>query len=201
MTQDVIQEASAAVTEFSQFIEMHTEQWTAENKLGHFNDWPLGVEFNTELIVRLKQAQRGRLALIRLFADGKVVSYQLCFSFGNRWYWRLPARIVGPDWDKFALGRIGLIKEIEMAITEGVQEIEAGAGHYDYKIKLGGEEHPLYSLLVARKSQFSRWRVLLFLRLSNILHFCYYKVWFNRLAPKLPLKRRPLWNLWIRTRL
>jgi CelD/BcsL family acetyltransferase involved in cellulose biosynthesis len=199
MTQDVVQDANTAKNEFDVFVRMHAEQWNAEGKLGHFNDWPMGTEFNARQVV--EQAAKGRLRLLRLFANGKVVSYQICFAFVKRWYWRLPARVVGPDWDKFALGRIGLIKEIEIAIAEGVQEIEAGAGHYDYKIKLGGEEHPLYSLLVVRKGRFSRCRARLFMKLSNLLHFCYYRIWFNRLAPKLPLKRRPLWNLWIRTRL
>jgi CelD/BcsL family acetyltransferase involved in cellulose biosynthesis len=199
MTQDVIADESTAGFEFEKFIQMHTEQWKAQGKLGHFQDWPLGVQFNTRMV--LKQAQRGRLRLLRLLADGKVVSYQLCYAFGDRWHWRLPARLMCSDWDKYGLGRIGLIKEIEMAITEGVREIEAGAGHYDYKIKLGGEEHPLFTFLLVKKQLFCRCRALLFSKLSNILHFCYYRIWFNRLAPKLPFKRQPLWKLWIRTRL
>lgn len=199
MTQDVIQDEAIVSSEFEKFVQMHTEQWKAEGKLGHFNDWPLGIEFNTKLVIR--QARKGRLRLIRLLADGKVVSYQLCYAFGKRWYWRLPARVVGPDWDKFALGRIGLIKEIEMVIAEGVQEIEAGAGHYDYKIKLGGEEYPLYTFLLIRNRLLCRWRAFLFLKLSNILHFCYYRIWFLRLAPKLAFSRRPIWKLWIRARL
>lgn len=199
MTQDVIQNEANACSEFEKFVQMHTAQWESEGKLGHFHDWPHGVEFNTMLVI--EQAKHGRLRLIRLLADGKVVSYQLCYAFGNRWYWRLPARLVGSDWDKYALGRIGLIREIEMAISEGVQEIEAGAGHYEYKTKLGGKEYPLYTILLVRKKMFCQWRAFLFLGLSRWLHFCYYRAWFNRLAPKLFFKRRRLWKLWIRTRL
>jgi len=199
MTQDVIQVTASADAEFKEFVQMHRKQWEAEGKLGHFNDWPKGVDFHARLVN--EQAIKGRLRLIRLLMDGKVVSYQLCYAFGNRWYWRLPARIIGPDWDKYALGRIGLIKEIEMAIAEGVQEIDAGSGHYDYKIKLGGQEHFLYSILLTRKQPFCRLRAFLFLKFSRVLHFFYYRVWFNRLAPKLPFKRKPLWKLWIRTRL
>jgi CelD/BcsL family acetyltransferase involved in cellulose biosynthesis len=199
MTQDVIADESTAGFEFEEFIQMHTEQWRAQGKLGHFHDWPLGVQFNTRMV--LEQAKRGRLRLLRLLADGKVVSYQLCYAFGDRWHWRLPARLVDSDWDKYGLGRIGLIKEIEMALTEGVREIEAGAGHYDYKIKLGGKEYPLYTILLVRKQWLPRLRALIFANLSSLLHFCYYRMWFNRIAPKLPFKRRPLWKLWIRTRL
>ena len=199
ITQDVIQAEPIASCEFENFVQMHTAQWKAEGKLGHFHDWPFGSEFNAKMVI--EQAKQGRLRLIRLLADGRVVSYQLCYAFGNCWYWRLPARPVGTDWDKYALGRIGLIKEIEMAIAEGVQEIEAGAGHYEYKVKLGGEEHPLYSIMLVRKKLFCQWRAFLFSRFSMLLHLCYYRIWFLRLAPKLPFKRRPLWKLWIRTRL
>ncbi|NTU73057.1 GNAT family N-acetyltransferase [Candidatus Roizmanbacteria bacterium] len=199
MTQDVIQDEAIASAEFEKFVQMHTEQWETEGKLGHFNDWPKGVEFHSRLVNG--QVRKGRLRLLRLLVEGKVVSYQLCYAFGKRWYWRLPARVVGPDWDKYALGRIGLIKEIEMAIIEGVKEIEAGPGHYDYKIKLGGTEYPLYTFLLTRTQRSCRWRAFLFLKLSSVLHFFYYRVWFNRLAPKLPFKRKPLWKLWIRTRL
>ncbi len=199
ISQDIIQDETTAFTEFGKFVLMHNKQWEAEGKLGHFNDWPLGEAFNTSLIAA--QANQGRLKLVRLLADDKVVSYQLCFVFGKRWYWRLPARLIGPEWNRFALGRIGLIKEIEMAITEGIRYIEAGAGHYDYKVKLGGKEYPLYTILIANSNMICRWRVSLFLKLSSVLHLCYYRIWFNRLAPKLPFKRRPLWKLWIRTRL
>ncbi len=46
-----------------------------------------------------------------------------------------------------------------------------------------------------------RLRASLFASLSRLLHLCYYRIWFSRLAPRLPFKRRPLWKLWIRTRL
>lgn len=199
VTQDVVQDETTAITEYEKFVLMHNKQWEAEGKLGHFNDWPLAEAFNAKLVT--EQAKHGRLRLIRLLANDKVVSYQLCFSFGNRWYWRLPARLVGPEWSKFGLGRIGLIKEIELAIAEGVEEIEAGAGHYDYKVKLGGVEHNLRSILAANSKKTCQLRASLFLRLSRVLHFVYYRVWFCRFAVMLPFNRKPLWQLWIRSRI
>ena len=88
ITQDVIKDETRARSEFEKFVQMHNAQWEAEGKLGHFNDWPLGVEFNTKILI--EHAKRGKLRLLRLIADGKVISYQLCYVFGNRWYWRLP---------------------------------------------------------------------------------------------------------------
>ncbi len=199
MTQEVITDEIAVKHEFGKFVQMHSEQWRSEGKLGHFDDWPLGTEFCARMVV--EQAKRGRLRLIRLLADGKAVSYQLCYVFAGRWHWRLPARLVGSDWRKYGLGRIGLIKEIEIALAEGIHEIEAGAGHYDYKVKLGGKEFPLYVIMLIRKQLFCRLRASLFVSLSSLLNYCYYRIWFTRIAPKLPFKRRPLWMLWIRTRL
>lgn len=199
VTQDIISDATLAKEEFDEFIRMHAEQWQAEGKLGHFCDWPNGVEFNSTLVSEM--ARRGRLRLVRLLFDGNVVSYQYCFAFGRRWYWRLPARAVGPSWNKFALGRVGLAKEIELAIAEGIEEIEAGVGHYDYKVKLGGKEYPLYTFLIVRNGLFRYLRACFFIKFSKAIHLIYYRIWFNRLAPKLPFNRSALCKLWIRTRI
>ena len=143
----------------------------------------------------------GRLRLVRLRVDGKVVSYQLCFAFGDWYYWRLPARVVGEEWDLLGLGRIGLVQLIEVALGEGIRHIEAGAGRYEYKVRHGAEEHLLRSLLVVSTRSGSRLRSSLFARLARALHLFYYRGWFARVAPRLPLPRRPLWRSWIRSRL
>jgi len=196
---DVISDELQATAEFGKFIQMHAQQWQAEGKLGHFRDWPLGEEFNTA--VAHAQAQRGRLRLVRLFTDNRVASYYLAYMFGDCYYWRLPARLVGPEWDHYALGRIGLTKMIEVAISEHVRRIEAGAGHYDYKIKLGGVERQLYSILVVKNRLTTRLRACLFCKAADLLHLLYYRIWFGRLAHKLPFRRRPLWKIWIRSHL
>ncbi len=198
-THDVVSDISLVKSEFDAFVRMHTEQWGGKGSLGHFQEWPFGVEFNAEMAS--VQAELGRLRLVRSRADGLVVSYVLCYSFGGRWYARLPARLVGPDWDRFGLGRVGLFTMLELAISEGMREIEGGAGHYAHKIDLGAQEHPLHTLMFVRSGAMCKLRVKLFVFFADMLHFCYYRVWFLKLVPKLPLKRRPLWKLWIRTRL
>lgn len=199
VTQDIVYNEAAVESEFQKFIQMHNEQWQSVNKLGHFNDWPLGTEFQTCLVN--VQSQRGRVRLVRLLFDDQVVSYQLCYQFGARWYWRLPARLVGSQWEKFALGRVGLVMEFEAAISEGINEIEAGAGHYDYKVKLGGQEYPLFDFVLVKKNWLYRLRTLVFLEVAKWVHFCYYRIWFKKLAPKLPFKQKHLSKLWIRTRI
>ena len=200
MTVDIIRDEMFVEAEFKKFIDMHTIQWKHYNKLGHFNDWPLSIKFNTK--IALLNAKYGRLRMHRLILDGRVVSYQLCYAFGNKWYWRLPARLVGDEWDRYALGRIGLIKEIESAIKEEhINEIEAGPGHYEYKIKLGGKELCLYKIFLINKNIGSYCKSIIFLAFARIINYLYYRLWFCKVAPKLPFKRRSLWELWIRTRL
>jgi CelD/BcsL family acetyltransferase involved in cellulose biosynthesis len=199
LTVDTIGDPARVETEFMQFKFMHDRQWQDQGKLGHFGDWPGAPAFNLDLVKTM--ARKGRLRMIRLLANDQVVSYQLCYRFGDSLYWRLPARVIGPEWERYGLGRIGLIKMIEWAITEKVRYIEAGIGHYDYKIKLGGIERPLRSILIAADQKSSRLKTHLFSKMGEALHFFYYRLWFNRLAPRLPFKRRPLWKTWIRSRL
>jgi CelD/BcsL family acetyltransferase involved in cellulose biosynthesis len=198
MDTDVIADPDAADTEFLRFKAMHDGQWRAEGKLGHFGDWPRAEAFNRRMV--RAQADRGRLRLVRIVADGKVVSCQLCYRFGDTYYWRLPARAVGESWNRHGLGRIGLVKMIGAAIAEGAWTIEAGMGHYDYKLRLGGREYPVRSVLVAANRRTSRARAAVFCRLADLLGLLYYRIWFNRLAPRLPLGRRALWRVWIRSR-
>lgn len=196
---DLVTDEATIDHEFAQFIAMHTAQWKMEGKQGHFNDWPGAAEFNNKMAIA--QAGRNRLRLLRFRGKNAVIAYEFCFAFGNRWFWRLPARLAGPDWDRYSLGRICLSKVLESAISEGAREVDGGAGHYHYKVRLGATEYSLHSVLLVRRAAFCRLRARLFLLLSDLLHFWYYRVWFIRLAPKLPFKRRPLWKIWIRTRI
>lgn len=196
---DVVTEEGAALREFEAFQAMHTAQWAAQGKLGHFQDWPGGLDFNRDLT--REHARLGRLRFYRLLADGKVVSCQYGFCLGDRFCARLPARSAGRDWDRFGLGRVGLLKMIESVIAEGTRYVEAGSGHYDYKVQLSAREYPLGSLLISSTRVGSRLRCRCLVLVSRLLHLLYYRIWFGRIAPKLPLPRRSLWRSWIKTRI
>jgi CelD/BcsL family acetyltransferase involved in cellulose biosynthesis len=196
---EVISDPSRAEGSFADFLSAHARQWTAEGKLGHFGDWPLAVEFNSELVQSLSKS--GRYRMLHLRADGAAISYQYGFVFGDRFYWRLPARTMEPGFERFGLGVLGLVQLIEAMTAEGVRSIEAGAGHYDYKIHFGGKEADTrsYLALANRPLVYSRFKLFAFF--SNLLDLAYYRIWFKRLAPRLPLPSRPLWRTWIRSRL
>ena len=121
---DVITEGPELEREYDAFVEMHQAQWRAVNKLGHYGDWPQSREFTRDLIAALAPA--GRVRLIRMLADDEVVSYYFCFELNGTYYWRLPARLCGDEWDQFALGRVGLMKMLEVACAEGRRRSRPG---------------------------------------------------------------------------
>ena len=184
---------------FDKFIKLHQEQWTNSGKLGHFGDWPDSVAFNRDVVQRLARKDQARLYI--LVGDGELLSIQYSFVLGDRCYWRLPARRPDPEYEKLGLGRIGLIKMLESLIDEGVRLVEAGPGHYDYKMTYGGEEFALRRLIVTRSSMFARRKTQLFLLWSDLINLIYYRIWFLRIAPKIGFFKFPLWRTWIRTRL
>jgi CelD/BcsL family acetyltransferase involved in cellulose biosynthesis len=196
---DVISSRDAALCSFEEFVVMHRQQWEAQGRSGHFADWPGSEQFNRELVSTMSQLDRFRM--YRVLADGEPVSYQCCFVFGDRCYWRLPARASESRWDRFGLGRLGLMRMLESAIADGVRYIEAGAGHYDYKVQLGGKEYRIKTLTMVSHRVTAQLRFRAFRVLSDVLHLLYYRVWFLRVRPRLPFGRRPLWRSWVRSRL
>jgi CelD/BcsL family acetyltransferase involved in cellulose biosynthesis len=195
---DVVRDPLDLSRALETFKLLHDRQWRAEGKLGHFGDWPNSGAFNSDLVQEL--SRHGRCRVLRLFLDGRLVALQYAFVFGDCCYWRLPARAVDDGLARFGLGRIGLMQLIEAMIGEGVCRIEAGRGHYEYKVQLGGEELEARSIVIGTRRAGAALRSWLFFKLSDILHLVYYRIWRQRLAPRLRLSR-PLWRIWIRCHL
>lgn len=195
---DVVESGPALEREFAAFVEMHQAQWKAVDKLGHFDDWPRARDYSWDLVRTLAASDRVRL--VRMLADDRVVAYYWCFALGGTYYWRLSARLYGQEWDQFALGRVGVVKMMELANTDGATEIEAGIGSYGYKENLNAETHPLRSITVRRNGLLPRLRTLFTLGYGDFLDLAYYRVWYIRLAPRAKLLQRPLWRSWIRRR-
>jgi CelD/BcsL family acetyltransferase involved in cellulose biosynthesis len=196
--QTLIDDPAAAATEFDAFCALHTKQWEAEGMPGHFNDWPQSQAFNRDLVMQF--AKLGRLRILRLRADGKLAASQYAFRFGSTGYWRLSARTVDKDMARYGLGVLGLMQLLEHMSCEGVERVEGGAGRYEYKIRYGGKETDVLSLLVKSTRPLSSIRVRLFMRVSELVHLIYYRVWRLRIAPDLPFRCGSLWRTWIRHR-
>ena len=195
---DVVHDPMDLESEFASFIEMHQAQWKGIGKLGHFDDWPASRMFSWDLVRTF--ARTGGVRLVRLLADGHVVAYYWCFTVNRTYYWRLSARLVGAEWDSFALGRVGVVQMMQVAAGEGVTAIEAGVGSYGYKENLNATSYPLYSIVLQRRGIAAWLRARLTLAYADILNLLYYRIWFIRLAPHVGFRSKPLWRSWIRRR-
>jgi CelD/BcsL family acetyltransferase involved in cellulose biosynthesis len=197
VTCDVVCDETEVSAAFEEFCMLHDAQWRVVGKLGHFGDWPHAREFNRDMVRSL--GGQGLVRFYRIFADDQVVSSQFVIVFGGTAYWRLPARVCGPQWDRFGLGAIGLVEQIRAGISERIKTLEGGRGHYAYKLQYGGCELPLRTLQFVRRGSGVLTRVRLFGALAYLFNMAYYKVVFARLAPRLRALRRPLMPVWIRS--
>ncbi|MHC4709725.1 MAG: GNAT family N-acetyltransferase [Planctomycetota bacterium] len=186
-------------TELEAFIDMHIAQWQAQNKLGHFGNWPRAWAFHHDLVAAMSAQDRVRL--LRLSVGGTVIARQYAFVFADTCSCRLSARDAGREWDTFGPGLLSLLTLFEEAIDEGMRTVDAGTGDYGYKRRLGGAEHDARSILLVANRASARRRARLACLWADWLDRLYYKLWFCELAPRLKLLRRPLWRTWIRTRL
>jgi CelD/BcsL family acetyltransferase involved in cellulose biosynthesis len=191
--------------EFAGFVTLHNLQWQAIGKGGHFVDWPGSASFFAALVPLSSPDWGIRLDILEGGEPGAVAKPMAAiFSLvaGKTCHARLPARTTEAEALKMGIGKIGLMLAIRTAIANGQSQIEGGRGEYDYKLSLGGRNVPVQRLLFYPAQQV--WRARLLLAWSDLLHLLYYRIWFMRLAPRgrrwFGLRPRPLWWLWIKSR-
>jgi len=186
-------------TAFADFAYMHQLHWQNLGKAGHFVDWPMSYEYHKEQAEN--QMLRGRLRMLVSKWGDYALGYEYAYKCGNRYYAFLNSRLEPNVLENVSLGIPMFCEQVKMAINENIEYIDAMRGKYEYKMRLGGTLFPIKSILAIPKKFFVTMRVNIFFTLARLINILYYKVWFRRIAPKLPLKQRPLWRLWIRTRL
>jgi CelD/BcsL family acetyltransferase involved in cellulose biosynthesis len=184
---------------FQSFVNMHQSYWESLGKFGHFGDWPSAREFHRE--VANNQLRYDRLRLFEIKCGTQSLGYEYNFKFGKRYFEFLNARTNSPELAKISVGRVVFCEEVKKALEEGVKCIDSMRGRYEHKLRLGGKLFYIKSICVIPRKISVRLRVCLFRLCARILNLCYYRIWFGRLVPKLPFKRRPLWKIWIRSRL
>lgn len=182
---------------FTGFVQMHQEHWQKLNKLGHFRDWPFAQQFHRELAEA--QLKRNRLCLMQITLGCWCLGYKYGYIFGDNYFDFLDARSDCTELVNVGLGRIIYSEMIKKAIQEKCRWIDSMRDRYKHKLEMGGELLPIRNLYVIPRKWPTMIRVYLFRLISRWLNFCYFRVWFLRIAPKLPLKRRALWKIWIQT--
>jgi CelD/BcsL family acetyltransferase involved in cellulose biosynthesis len=194
---EVVSDPTLLSEAFEHFVEQHRQQWRAEGRTGHFGAWPHALDFHRALI--RAQGERGRLRFIRIVADGQVIASEYAFAFGDRYHAELTSRAVDPKWDRFSLGPTSTVTMLAQGIAEGVQRVESGLGHYDYKVRLGTKEHTALTFRIVASGLPSRARFALFTFLKRCVSLAYHKTWYRRVAPRLPPSLwRPQWRQWLR---
>jgi CelD/BcsL family acetyltransferase involved in cellulose biosynthesis len=184
---------------FNGFVDLHQSHWHGLGKLGHFGDWPSAYSFHYEMANSQLMHDRLRLMCIRF--DNEVLGFEYAYKFGDKYYAILNARTENEIYSKIGTGPVVFSEQTKMAIDEKVAYIDAMRGRYEYKLMLGGQLVSIKKIIISDKNFTNFYRVKIFNYLIKLIDFFYYRIWFIRLAPKLPFKRKPLWNLWIRTRL
>jgi hypothetical protein len=186
-------------TIFSGFVTMHQSHWQNLGKAGHFGDWPMSYEYHKEMAE--KQMMHGRLRMMVSKWGDFPLGYEYAYKYGKRYYAILNSRLEPADIKNVTLGIPMFCEQAKMAINENVEYIDAMRGKYEYKLRLGGKLFHIKSICVIPRKISVRLRVYLFRLCAQLLNLCYYKIWYCRIAPKLPFRRRPLWKTWIRSRL
>ena len=190
---------------FDDFVHLHNQQWQAVGRGGHFVDWPGSVAFHLDV---LRESDGLQLHVLNGTVDEDSaipLASQFVLEASGRAHWRLPARRIDSIAERLSIGKVGLLLMIRQLIDDGVTLIEAGRGDYSYKLDYGGRSVPVHRLIVIPETPAGRMRLQLLLGWSDLLNLLYYRVWFLKLAPRLRKatggKPRPLWRLWIRSRL
>lgn len=182
---------------FEDFINMHQAYWQNLGKFGHFGDWPVARDFHRE--VALAQLRHDRLRLLEVRSGTLCLGYEYNYKFGDQYFEFLNARSSSKELAKISVGRVVFSELVKKVLNEGAKCIDSMRGKYEHKLRLGGSLFPMRSIYISSKKLSIRIRVSIFRALAWFLNLCYYRIWFNRFAPKLPFKRRPLCRIWIRT--
>jgi CelD/BcsL family acetyltransferase involved in cellulose biosynthesis len=182
---------------FRGFVDMHQELWRKKGRPGHFGDWPHAYDFHRE--AARTQLERGRLRLMRIHWGQRCLAYEYAYRFGDKYFAFLSARSGDEDVVDVGMGSVMFAEHVKAAMSEHVKCIDDMEAKYDYKLRLGGKLLPMKDIYVVRKQPLCLARVRVFRLLSKLLHLCYCRIWYVRIAPKLPLRRRPLWRTWIRS--
>lgn len=194
----LLRDPHETITEFQTLINLFNAKWRRLGQRGYFGDFPQAEAFHRSLLLRM--AQLDRVRLLRIQADRTTVALNYCLAFAGVYTGLFSVRALGQPWDRYSVGSISLIKVIEAAIDENAPLIDAGAGHFDYKTAKGAKEAPLRSFLITSHRPLAILKTRIAFRLSRLIHLFYYRLWFLRLAPRLPWTRPPICRAWLRSR-
>lgn len=182
---------------FGRFYELHQKHWEKLGRPGHFGDWPGSAQFHREMAH--EQQKHNRLRLLEVTAGPYLLGHKYAYKFGKQYLEFLDSRSEDKKLARASVGRIVFCEQLKKALQENVKYIDSLRGRYEHKLRMGGNLLPINNIYLYSTKRWAKIRIRLFRKLAWLLNICYYKIWYIRIAPKLPLKRRPLWKSWIRS--
>jgi len=189
-------EADDLEDRFDEFIEMHRLRWEQTGKSGHFADWPLAYEFHKELAKA--QLSRGRLRLLKVSQDGQGLAFEYCYKLGDRYLQFMNARSIADEFSQIGLGKISFCELIKRAVSENITCIDSMQGNYGHKLRMGGKLLPVRNIMVYPDRLTTRIRIFIFQKFARFLRIFYYRLWFSRIVPALPFRRKTVWKFYIK---
>lgn len=160
---------------FGDLVETHASQWKHQGRLGHFGDWPGITAFHRD--VATKSLSIDRLSLVDVRVDGASIASEYAAIFGKRAHWIIGARTRGTS------SRIGFCTLAKSLLQQGIHEIDALPGEYDYKRRLNAETGSVKTITVTPSRNRSRFKRKLFVLITKMVDLFYYRVWYWRIAP------------------
>lgn len=195
----MIRNPELAIGEFPKFRELYDQLHLSKERPGHFLGDPLREKFWLKLCEDL--GARDEVRLLRISGDDRVLAYDYSFKFGKAYFGKYRARVFGAEWNNLGVGSVALVELIRAAIEEGMNRLESGAGHFEYKMEYGATETPIGSMLFVANRPSVRRRFRFFEKMVKLLDLLYLRIWFFKLRPRLPIPPKTRWKLWYRTRL
>jgi CelD/BcsL family acetyltransferase involved in cellulose biosynthesis len=180
---------------FDLFVQMHQSHWKQLGKAGHFGDWPGSYEFHRELARTNLKHDRLRLLICRW--GEYELGYEYIYKFGDMYLQFLNARSALALFTGVSLGKYTEMEMFKKGIEEKIRTIDSMRGRYEYKLRMGGELCDIHGISLVPKKKIIQEKVYLFLFFAGLLNILYYKIWYCRIAPRLPFRRHPLWRVWI----
>jgi len=182
---------------FDAFVTAHQNRWEKGGRPGHFRDWPDAREFHLE--VAREQLKHHRLRLLEVKAGQHLLGYKYAYKFADKYLEFLDARTEVEALLSVSLGHIIFCEQLKDATQERVRYIDSMRGKYDHKMRMGGKVFSMRNFYIIPKKPRILIPVMLFRCFACFLNLFYYRLWYNRAAVKLPLRRKGLWEIWIRT--
>jgi len=183
---------------FERLLRQHLQLWRRRGKLGYFGDRPRIREFHRKF--NRLACRRNRAFILNLLLDGSVIASTYSFRFADTVYSCQPTWDDVPEYRKVGLGYLSFLRLVREAISMGATALDVGGHPIQHKLSIGGRLVWKEEVLLLRTRPSSRLRINLFRLAAWLLHRAYNDLWRNRLSPTLGGPWRPLWPVWIRSR-